>query len=124
MFEFSRSGGPGGQNVNKLSTRVTVRLDLTACSAFTPEQTARIRRRLATRINQQGVLRVTASAQRTQRANQEAAVSRLVELLTLALERAKPRRKTRVPASVKHRRREDKTRRSQRKRDRAWRPPE
>jgi ribosome-associated protein len=123
-FEFTRSGGPGGQNVNKVNTRATVRLDLAACTAFTPEQTARIRRRLATRISRDGVLRVVASRHRTQGANRDAAVSRLVELLTAALDRPKPRRKTRVPASVKRHRREDKTRRSQQKRDRAWRSQE
>ena len=123
-FDFTRSGGPGGQNVDKVSTRVTVRLDLTTCSAFTPEQAIRIRRRLATRISRDGVLRVVASRHRTQGANREAAVSRLVELLRGALDRPRPRRKTGVSASVKRRRREDKTRRSQQKRDRAWRPRE
>jgi ribosome-associated protein len=123
-FEFSRSSGPGGQNVNKVSTRVTVRLDLAACSAFTPQQKARIRRRLTTRISRDGVLRVVASRHRTQRANREAATARLVELLTEALAKGKPRRRTGVPASAKRRRREEKIRRSQQKRDRAWRPQE
>ena len=120
-FEFTRSSGPGGQNVNKVSTRVTLRFDVGASPSLDPAQKARIRKRLATRISRQGILRVVVSKHRAQSANRRAAVERFVDLMTQALRVRKPRKKTTVPAAVQRRRREEKTRCSQRRRERSWR---
>ena len=112
---FSRSHGPGGQNVNKTSTRVTVAMDLRAADQLSADEKRRIRRKLAGYINKEGVLRVTASEFRTQRANRREATERLYELLADALRRRRPRKKTKVPQRARERRLSEKKRRGERK---------
>ena len=118
-FAASRSSGPGGQNVNKVSTRITLRFDLDASPNLTAEQKALIRERLATRISKQGILSVNAQRERSQSANREAATTRFIELLRTALDVDPERRPTRVPRGVERRRLENKRKRSQIKRQRS-----
>lgn len=115
VFAFSRSSGPGGQNVNKVSSRVTLYFDVANTTSLSDYQKRRITAKLRNRINKDGVLRVVCQKFRTQAANRRFAVERLGELLTEALARKTPRRKTRIPPSTKRKRLKDKKRRGETK---------
>lgn len=119
----SRSGGPGGQNVNKLETRVTVRFDVAGSSALSEPQRELVNERLGHRISRAGVLQVSSQRHRTQAANREAALARLAELLAAALAPEAERRPTKVPKRARRRRLESKRRRGQVKRNRSAPPP-
>ena len=119
IFKASRSGGPGGQNVNKVNTRITLFFDVANCESFSDVQKRRILSRLATRADKNGLVRVASQRFRTQKANRRAAVERLQQLLAEALKTRPVRKKTRVPYAAKKRRLEEKRRRSLLKRQRA-----
>ncbi len=119
IFKASRSSGPGGQNVNKVNTRITLLLDVANCESFSDVQKRRILSRLATRADKNGLVRVASQRFRTQKANRRAAVERLQQLLAEALKTRPVRKKTKIPYATKRRRLEEKRRRSLLKRQRA-----
>ena len=93
-FKYSRSSGPGGQHVNKTSTRVEVFFDIAASSILTDQQKGRLLRRLAGRVDKQGVLRIVCQEHRSQIANREAAVLRLEKLINDSLKQRPKRIRT------------------------------
>jgi len=117
-FRTSRAGGPGGQNVNKVETRVEAVWDLDGSAAFTDAQKARIRSELHTRVGAGGTIRVVSQRHRSQSRNREAAIQRLRELVAQALRPRRKRRATRPTQAARESRMESKRRRAETKRDR------
>jgi len=118
VLAASRSGGPGGQNVNKVSTRVMLRFDVAHSPCLSEPQRARIAERLHNRLTRDGVLVLNSQQHRTQPANRAAVIERFAELLRDALRPIPVRKKTRPPRAVAERRLEAKRLRSRRKQNR------
>lgn len=118
-FSASRAGGAGGQHVNKASTRVEVRWNVAESRSLSEPQRELLLRKLGSRLDSNGILRVVASERRSQLRNREAAVERLNKLVQQALRQPRPRKKTRPPASAVQKRLDEKRHRSQLKRERS-----
>ena len=119
QLSASRSGGPGGQHVNKVSTRMTLVFDVLASPSLSDDQKRKICERLASRLSREGRLRLTSSVHRSQAANRREVVERFVRLLDEALRPRRRRVPTGVPPVERNRRREQKQRRSRLKRERS-----
>lgn len=115
---FDPARGPGGQHVNKVSTRATLCFDFRACPLLSEAQRARIAQSCAARLTRDGRLRVVAQQQRTQSANRALAETRLRELLAQALHVPAQRLPTRPSRSAQQRRVSAKKRRGETKRQR------
>ena len=119
QFVYGTSSGPGGQHVNKVATKATLLFSVPCSSSLSKTQQNRISNKLSTRINKEGVLRVTSSKYRSQRANRDAVIARFAELMLEALKERKERKKTSVSRFQKQQRLDQKKKRGETKRLRA-----
>ena len=111
-FQYARSSGPGGQNVNKVNTKAELWVPLSAITGLTPGAMQRLRRLAGRRVTSAGEIHIAADVERTQERNREAVLDRLRELLEEAKREPKVRRKTKPSKAAKRRRLEAKKRRS------------
>ncbi len=111
-FTASRSSGAGGQNVNKVSTRITLWFDVLKSPSLSAEEKQQLLKKLPTRINKAGILWVNAQQTRSQVGNRELALQRFVELIEQALTKPRFRKKTRLSRRVQEERIAEKKRRS------------
>lgn len=116
---FSRSGGPGGQNVNKVNTKVTLRVRLGELAGLSEAELERVKTLLSNRISNEGELILASDEERSQRANLERAYSRMEALIISSARLPKLRRPTKPSKAAKEKRLQDKRRQSMKKADRA-----
>lgn len=117
-LRFSRSSGPGGQNVNKVETRVELRFDVTGSATLSDAQKERIALQLASRLTRSGELIVAAEDHRERARNLEQARLRMADLLARALEVPRKRKATKPTRGSQKRRLEAKRQHGERKRER------
>ena len=99
VFTSSRSSGPGGQNVNKVNSKVTLQFDVDKSDVLTAEEKHRIREKLPTRITREGVLILSAQDKRSQIQNKEAVIDKFDHLLAKSFEKKKARKATKPSKS-------------------------
>jgi ribosome-associated protein len=119
-FGFSRSSGPGGQNVNKVNTKTELRVSLAAIHGMSDRALARMRTLAGRKLMADGDVLLTADTQRTQESNRRACLEKLRDLISKALVEPKKRKKSKPSKAAKKRRLESKKRQAVKKKSRSW----
>lgn len=117
-YKTSRSGGKGGQNVNKVSSKVELLFSIASSTLFTDEEKLLLTEKLQNRLNKDGYVQVICDEERSQYLNKEKAIERLISLLTRALQKPKVRKPTKVSKAVKAARLDSKKMQSAKKENR------
>jgi len=117
-FKAVRSSGAGGQHVNKTSSKVVVQYDIQNSFAINEEEKTRLLNKLSSRLTNDGVLILDSSESRSQHKNKELVTDRLMEVITQALKKAKPRKKTKPSRASKLKRLKEKKTLSEKKANR------
>ncbi len=107
-YKTSRSGGKGGQNVNKVSSKVELLFSISDSVLLTDEEKERLTNKLQSRFNKDGLVQVVCDEERSQYLNKEKAVERLITILTAALHKPKARKPTKISKAAKQARLENK----------------
>jgi len=113
-----RSSGPGGQHVNKTASKAVIQFDIENSLAFTEEEKVRILNKLESRLTTNSVLIIESSDSRSQHQNRDSGIERLLEIITNASKKPKPRKKTRPTKASKFKRLREKKMRGEKKENR------
>ena len=115
QFKTSRSGGKGGQNVNKVSSKVELIFNIDEASFFSDDEKARLKEKLISRLDSEGLLHVVSQEDRSQLLNKQRTVLKLMAILKAGLEVQKVRKASKVPKAVKEKRLANKAANAQKK---------
>ena len=114
-FSVSRSGGPGGQNVNKVNSKVTIKFDISNSNVLTLEEKETLLKRLSAKLTSDGVLVLTAQESRSQLENKEKVLAKFETVITKAFEKRKTRKATKPSKSAVQKRIKSKKKQSEKK---------